>query len=187
MEISNIKYQISKLQIKIKKCFKNFAFCIVILIFDFLILNFSCCAQPVSSTELINNAKQYDGKMVVYQGEAIGDIMVRGEYAWINVNDGKSAIGIWLNKKFTGDIRYTGTYKTKGDLVEIEGIFNRSCKEHGGDLDIHATSIRKIKEGFAVYEPLDSRKIRLSLAFGIILFLALLLKVYKNLQQAISK
>ena len=137
-------------------------------------------AQPISSTELINNAKQYDEKTVVYQGEAIGDIMVRGEYAWINVNDGKNAIGIWVYKKFAETIRYTGAYKTKGDLVEVEGIFNRSCKEHGGDLDIHAASIRKIKEGFAIDEPLDSGKVRLGLELGIILFLALLLKVYRN-------
>jgi len=180
MEISNIKYQKAKLQIKIKKRFKNFAFWIVILIFNFWILNFNCYAQPISSTELINNAKQYDGKAVVYQGEAIGDIMVRGEYAWINVNDGKTAIGVWVDKKSTEDIRYTGTYKTKGDLVELEGIFNRSCKEHGGDLDIHAASIRKIKEGFAINEPLDSGKVRLGLEIGIILFLVLLLKVYRN-------
>lgn len=142
-------------------------------------------AQSVSSTELINNAKQYDGKTVMYQGEAIGDIMVRGEYAWVNVNDGKNAIGIWVDKKLTGDIRYTGAYKTKGDSVEVAGIFNRSCKEHGGDLDIHAATLRKIKEGFAVDEPLDSKKAQLGVKFGIVLFLALLLKLYKNRRRGV--
>ena len=44
--------------------------------------------------------------------------MVRGEYAWINVNDEKNAIGIWIKKELIKDILYTGSYKAKGDLVE---------------------------------------------------------------------
>jgi hypothetical protein len=31
-------------------------------------------AQPVSSMELINQAKEYDGKVVSYSGEVIGEI-----------------------------------------------------------------------------------------------------------------
>ena len=78
-----------------------------------------CFAQPVSSTELINSAKQYDGKTVVYTGEVIGDIMIRGDYAWINLWDGKNAIGIWVRKDLVKDITYTGSYK----------IGRASCRE----------------------------------------------------------
>ena len=102
-----------------------------------------CFAQPVSSTELINNALQYDGKTVVYAGEIIGDIMVRGNYAWINVNDGENAIGIWIGKDLIKDIVYTGSYKFKGDVVEVSGIFHRACLQHGGDLDLHAQSLTR--------------------------------------------
>ena len=106
-----------------------------------------CFAQPVSSTELINSAKQYDGKTVVYAGEIIGDIMARGDYAWINVNDGKNAIGIWVGKDLVKEITYTGSYKFKGDVVEVNGVFHRACIQHGGDLDIHAQSLTKIIPG----------------------------------------
>jgi len=102
-----------------------------------------CFAQPVSSTELINQAKAYDGKEVVYVGEVIGDIMIRGEYAWVNLNDGKNAIGVWINKDLIKDIHYMGSYKFKGDVIEVNGIFHRACLQHGGDLDIHAQSLTK--------------------------------------------
>jgi hypothetical protein len=48
MKISNIKYQISKLHIKIQ----NFGFCIVILIFAFCILNLFGCATVSKQKDL---------------------------------------------------------------------------------------------------------------------------------------
>jgi hypothetical protein len=114
---------------------KNLKFWITVLIFGFflpagqtVIFIPVCYAQPISSNELINNTRQYDGETVVFEGEVIGDVMVRGEYAWININDGKSAIGIWLKKDLAEDILYTGNYKSKGDWVEVTGRgFRYSC------------------------------------------------------------
>ena len=117
-----------------------------------------CYAQQISSTELINNAREYDGKSVVYVGEAVGDVMVRGDFAWVNLNDGENAIGVWLNKELAGGIQFTGSYQTKGDRLEITGVFQRNCIQHGGDMDIHAQSIRKINPGRAVGEELDTSK-----------------------------
>lgn len=132
-------------------------------------------AQSISSSDLINNAKQYDGKAVDYRGEVIGDIMIRGQYAWININDGQNAIGIWAAKTLIEDIAYKGSYTFKGDEVEIAGIFHRSCPEHGGDLDIHAQSIRKIASGRQISESLDLNKLRSALLLSGILILFLLL------------
>jgi hypothetical protein len=117
-----------------------------------------CYAQQLSSTELINNAKEYDGKSVVYVGEAVGDVMVRGDFAWVNINDGENAIGVWLSKELAGEIQFTGSYHSKGDRLEITGVFQRNCIQHGGDMDIHAQGIRKISPGMAVGEELDITK-----------------------------
>jgi hypothetical protein len=117
-----------------------------------------CLAGQISSTELINNAKEYDGKSVVYVGEAVGDVMVRGDFAWVNVNDGENAIGVWLNKESAGEIQFTGSYHSKGDRLEITGVFQRNCIQHGGDMDIHAQGIRKISPGRVVGEELDTGK-----------------------------
>jgi hypothetical protein len=137
-------------------------------------------AQPISSTELIEHAKEYDGKAVTYEGEVIGDIMTRGEYAWVNVNDDVNAVGIWAPKSMLAEINHKGTHKEKGDLVEIKGIFHRSCAEHGGDLDIHAENMVKLKDGFSTVEALDLSKVRYAIIFGIILFLVSVWKAYKK-------
>jgi hypothetical protein len=117
-----------------------------------------CYAQPISSTELINNAREYDGKSVVYAGEVIGDVMARGDFVWVNINDGENAMGVWLNKEFAGEIQFAGSYHAKGDRVEITGVFHRGCIQHGGDMDIHAQDIRKISPGRPVREELDTSK-----------------------------
>ncbi len=132
-------------------------------------------AQSVSSTELINNAKQYDGKVVDYRGEVIGDIMIRGQYAWVNINDGQNAVGIWTTKALIKDITHKGSYGFKGDVVEITGKFNRSCSEHGGDLDIHAQTMCKVTSGKQIFESLDFNKIKIALILlGVLLLLYIL-------------
>jgi hypothetical protein len=159
---------------------KNLKFCFLTFIVTFFALGFTpAYGQTVSSTELINNAKLYDGKVVVYEGEVIGDIMKRGDYAWINVNDGDKAVGIWVNYSLTKEINYTGSYKSKGDRIEITGVFQRACVQHGGDLDIHAQGIRKLSPGRAIQEKLNPGKRNLaitSLGFLCLIWILVLLK-----------
>ena len=133
-----------------------------------------CYAQQISSTELINNAKEYDGKSVVYVGEAVGDVMARGDFVWVNLNDGENAIGVWLNKELAGEIKFTGSYHAEGDRLEITGVFQRNCIQHGGDMDIHAQDIRKISLGKLVKEELDKGKISFTFILLGILCLALI-------------
>jgi hypothetical protein len=136
---------------------------IFILVSVFWFLVSEGYAQAIPSTELINNAKQLDAKTVTFEGEVIGDIMQRGDFAWVNVNDGKNAIGVWAEAVLLSGIAYTGTYKAQGDWVKIVGTFNRACKEHGGDLDIHALSVHKIKDGHPITEVMDTYKRNLAL------------------------
>ena len=151
----------------------------VILLYTLHFTHYTTYAQSISSTELINNAKQYDGKTVVYEGEVIGDIMVRGDYAWLNVNDNQNAIGIWTDKNLAKDILYTGSYKSKGDWIEITGVFQRACLQHGGDLDIHAQAIRKVRQGRQVLERLNMGKRNLVFVLLGVLCLVWILKQLK--------
>jgi hypothetical protein len=150
-----------------------------LFLFNFFLLPLICFAQSISSSELINNAKLYDGKVVTYEGEVIGDIMVRGEHAWINVNDGQNAIGIWIGRNSTKDIFYTGSHKFKGDWVEVAGLFQRACLQHGGDLDIHAQTIRKIRQGREIIERLNMNKRNLVFVLLGVLCLVWILKQLK--------
>lgn len=127
-------------------------------------------AQPVSSDELINNPSKYDGKTIVYGGEVIGDIMKRGEYAWLSVSDG-NAIGVWVPSDLLKEINFSGNYKTTGDSVEVVGIFNAACNVHGGDLDLHAQAIKKIRSGAPKEEKVNTEKRNFALILAGILLL----------------
>jgi len=106
--------------------------------------------QEVSINDLIENAKEYDGKEVVLEGEVIGGILDRGEDVWVNISDGNnSAIGIYMSKELSAVITTTGNYKTSGDRIRIVGIFQRACKDHGGDLDVHGSSVELVSKGKA--------------------------------------
>jgi hypothetical protein len=132
-----------------------------------------CYAQVSTSLDLLNNAKQFDGKTINYKGEVIGDIMIRGDHAWLHVNDGFIAIGIWVPMTLIKDIRYVGDYHKKGDIVEVSGTFHRSCQEHGGDLDIHASGIIKVTSGVPVIQPISRKKVKIA-AYSLMLVLLLL-------------
>lgn len=164
---------IKKLKTHLKNV-KIFIFLVCVFSICFLVFNFAE-AKPISSSELIEHAKDYDGKIVSFQGEAIGDIMKRGNFAWINVNDGQNAIGIWLPLALTREINYTGGYKSVGDTVLIKGKFQRACTTHGGDLDVHADSLLIIKEGNSVAENINTQKFKSAVGFlGVVLCFGIL-------------
>lgn len=155
---------------------------LIILIASLCLCASLCFAQPVvSSSELLNNTKAYDGKEVVYKGEVIGDVMVRGPSAWVNLNDSFNAIGAWMSAEDAKAIEYSGNYKSKGDVLEVTGVFNRSCPVHGGDLDIHAKTVRRINVGRDIKERLNTDKVVLTLILlGAIIFLWILSLLKKN-------
>jgi hypothetical protein len=127
--------------------------------------------DTVGSSDLIDNASEYDGQSVVYTGEVIGDIMNRGEYTWLNVSDGNNAIGIWVKSGDTGDLKTAGRYDAHGDTVRITGVFHRACADHGGDFDIHAEKVELIQKGYAVSHTVEPIKV----LTGIVLFLSALI------------
>ncbi|PIQ90278.1 MAG: DNA-binding protein [Candidatus Omnitrophica bacterium CG11_big_fil_rev_8_21_14_0_20_41_12] len=137
-------------------------------------------SQGLNSNELISQGQQYDGKSIIYSGEAIGEVMKRGEFAWVNINDGNKAIGVWMSAGLAKEINFTGAYKAQGDIVEIIGVFHRACLEHGGDLDIHARALRKITPGKITDHKLDSFKVKVILGLLGALFLVWILSLFKR-------
>ena len=106
--------------------------------------------------------------------------MLRGEFAWVNINDGDNAVGVWMKASLAKEINFTGSYKTQGDKVEVAGIFHRACLEHGGDLDIHAQSLRKLENGRTVNQVLSLDKKNLSLILLGALFLLWILTLFRR-------
>ena len=105
--------------------------------------------NAVSSNDLIDHAKDYDNQTVVFEGEVLGDILRRGDHAWLAVYDGSNTIGVYVTAEQAEQISVLGGYGKHGDTIRIEGVFHRACAEHGGDLDIHADTMKFLSVGSA--------------------------------------
>jgi hypothetical protein len=131
-------------------------------------------ATAVTSTDLIENALTLDGQTITYTGEVIGDLMPRGDHAWVNISDGSNAIGVWIDADMLSMISMVGRYGQIGDMLQVTGVFHRACQEHGGDMDIHADQIVILQKGHAVKGAVSGWKAILAIVFaaldGIILF-----------------
>jgi hypothetical protein len=141
-----------------------FKMCKIAVMILILVIGFSsiCYAEDITNfNDLIENGKALDGKTVTINGEAIGDMMKRGDYSWLNISDGSNAIGIWGETSIINKVTTLGNYKQKGDMVEIQGEFHRACSEHGGDMDIHITNLSVIEKGRKVSQPIDYNKVKI--------------------------
>jgi len=105
---------------------------------------------PLASSEsgqaLIENAGSFDSKAVTFRGEVIG-VMMRGDFAWVNIIDNGYAIGVWCRAENAKKVSFVGDYSHVGDTVEVAGTFHMACAEHGGDLDIHAENFTIVALG----------------------------------------
>jgi hypothetical protein len=147
---------------------------ILITLYSLLSTLYSAHAATTSSKELIDDAKTFDGRTVTYKGEAVTAILKRGEYSWVNLNDGENAIGVWCKSSLLDQLKYAGDYKHKGDTIEVEGTFHRACPQHKGELDIHAEKAKILKQGFGIKEDIDKRKMHAAVAILLITLFAII-------------
>jgi hypothetical protein len=145
----------------------------IALIAGIIMISGRAFSQELSSTDLIDNSRQLDGKTVTYAGEVIGEVMARGDNAWVNVNDGVNAIGVWMPRAIAEQIQFGGNYKQRGDWVEITGVLHRACFEHGGDLDMHASYFKMVRPGRQINHRLNILK-----AYQALVLLGVLLLIW---------
>lgn len=136
-------------------------------------------ANNPSSAQLVEHPKAYDGLTVTFTGEAIGEVMARGAYAWLHLNDDayefknieegaelggyNSGMPVFVSTELAGQIDTYGDYKHEGSIVQVVGVYNAACKDHGGDTDIHATSLSVLRPGHAVVDVVQPWKVWLAL------------------------
>ncbi len=139
-------------------------------------------AAAISSSELVEEAEQWDGERVVFEGEAIGDVMVRGEQAWLHVNDdayaelpipaGASPQGYNSGHAVLAPaveaqrVTTFGSYRARGDIVRVTGIFRAADPRHGGDMLIEAERIEVLEQGFVIEHAVPRWKLALLAVFA---------------------
>ncbi len=169
---------------------KIFSFCVIIVFILLLQLMYGIKAEEpfLRVSTLINNPTKYNGKIVKFMGEVIGEPLGRGNNRWINILDNEgNAIGVWLSEDFIKDINYYGKYNIQGDIVEVEGIFHSICKEHGGDTDIHANTFKILEKGHLIKEQIKIQKIYIILLEGVFIIIVLIFFRIKKYYDSLSK
>jgi len=161
---------------------KTFKTIILICILVFSVSITAMALDYNNFNNLIENSKKIDNNKITLKGEAIGEAMNRGEYSWVNISDGSTAMGIWIETEQARSIKNFGKYSYKGDIVEVSGTFNRACALHGGDMDIHASSIKIINTGGIITIPISNSKknIAIVLTFITIILGFFYIRFYKS-------
>jgi hypothetical protein len=114
-------------------------------------------APLLSTNDLVENSYAWDGKTVSFKGEVLQDLMARKDGTWMNLSDGNNvAMGVFVPKDVVMPvIDHTESYRTIGDVVLITGVFHRTCVQHEGETDIHATSVTVVTPGSTRANPIQ--------------------------------
>ncbi len=123
--------------------------------------------ELVKINDLVESAAEMDGKAVTIEGEAIGEVMPRGEFGWVNLHDGSGAMGIWAPTSLLNQLTSTGRYHRKGDTIRVTGVFFRMDPQNGGDTDIHARTLEIVRPGAAVSHEVRPSRVIWAMVWGI--------------------
>jgi hypothetical protein len=124
----------------------------------------SAAPSAVTVTELVSRPGDYDRLQVVFEGECIGAVLMRGSYAWLSVNDGSSAIGVLVSADMARSVKSLGNWKQTGDRVRITGTMLVASEAHGGETFVEAEKLEVIKSGRAREHPITASRVVLALA-----------------------
>ncbi len=113
----------------------------------------------VTPAELTSLMQDLDGATVRFSGEVVSEALHSdGEGVWLNILSDGTAIGVHMPAEMAETVTIFGDYRHNGDVVEVVGVYNEACDEHGGDLDVHATELRVIEPGSTREHSVDAWK-----------------------------
>lgn len=118
----------------------------------------------VSSGAINSCPSAFDGQLVVYVGEVVGDVLQRDDGAWVLANDddyalevgplsghtefagSNSGLSLWLPGDQAKLVDEPGNAQRRGDVIEVRGVVNRTDPADGGGLTIRALQTRVLVE-----------------------------------------
>lgn len=129
------------------------------------------CPEPgllpreVSSTLLYECPDHYDGLVVTYTGEVVGEVLQRGDRAWVQLNDdpyattlgplpthgvvagANSGIGVSVPIEAARRIEHVGGHEAQGDTVTVRGVFRSADPADQGLATLRAIEVLDIETG----------------------------------------
>jgi hypothetical protein len=123
----------------------------------------------VTSSQVIECPEVFDGHVVTYIGEVIGDVIRRDGGAWVLMNDDayalevgplsshgehrgyNSGLSVWLDADLADLADQPGGPAWRGDVLLVRGVVHRTDAADGGGLTLRASSGEVLSEA----RPLD--------------------------------
>lgn len=139
--------------------------------------------REVTSSELVERAPHLDGQRVTFAGEAIGSAMVRGDVAFLHLNDDpyasadpgqtleragyNSGQAVRVSPTLAGRVRTFGSHRSRGDFVRVSGVFHAADPRYGGDMLIEADNLTVVRRGHPLDEDVPTWKLTLLVALSV--------------------
>lgn len=127
----------------------------------------------VTSSRVVECPEAFDGQVVTYIGEVIGDVLRRGDGAWVLMNDDdyalevgplsshgefrgyNSGLSVWLEGDLPDLVTHPGGPHWRGDVLQVQGVVHRTDPADGGGLTIRASRARVLAEAVPLSRPLN--------------------------------
>ncbi len=110
---------------------------------------------------LLGASYRLDGKTVRFSGVATGaPLAADGDgHVWVCVKSAGRAIGVWMDAEQAAQVAHFAGYTGEGDDIVVEGVFNRVCAAHAGELEVHAESVSVEAQGGSLAHPLSAPRL----------------------------
>ncbi len=127
----------------------------------------------VSSTQAVSCPRLFDGRVVEYVGEVIGDVLRRDGGAWVLMNDDayaldagplplqhgqfagtNSGLTVWLPDALVELVEQPGNHDWRGTVLVVRGRLLRTDPADGGGLTIRARQGEVLAEAVRLPHPI---------------------------------
>lgn len=133
----------------------------------------------------------FDGLIVTYVGEAVGDVLARDGGSWVLMNDDayalrdgpltlggtpagtNSGLTVWLPEPLDDLVDQPGRPDVRGDVLHVTGTVRRADPEDGGGLTLRALEARVLAEAVEVEPPVHWRQVGAAAVLGVLAILVL--------------
>lgn len=130
-----------------------------------------------TSGEILGCPVAFDGLIVSYAGEVVGDVLRRDGGSWLLVNDDayalvtgplgatgtpsgtNSGLAVWVPSPLDRQVDQAGRAQLRGDVIEVVGEVRRADPQDGGGLTVRADELEVIAEAVEVDVPVHWRQV----------------------------
>ncbi len=140
----------------------------------------------VSSVAVNSCPDAFDGQVVIYFGEVVGDVLQRDGGAWTLVNDdaygldlgplsghadfqgGNSGLAVWLPGELATLADEPGNASRRGDVLRVQGVVRRTDPDDGGGLTLRAIQAEVVVEAQYLETPVNRVQLVVAIVFTLV-------------------